>query len=131
MIGRGQGGAGEESCGGDPDGDLREADGADAEQLAGEQILRASDGEHDLKDARAFFFDDGARHVHAVEKDGHGHEEGHQHGRVERRHALALAGLAVWRRPGGFQGERLGRERELGRWIMPCWAETQIEEGRR
>ena len=76
---------------------MREADRAHAQQLAGEQVVGARHGEHDLEDARAFFFDDGAGHIHAVEQNGHGHEEGHEHGLEERAHALAFTGLAAAR----------------------------------
>jgi hypothetical protein len=73
--GRGDGGGADESGGEHPDGDLGEAYGADAEDLAGHHLFGADGGEEDFKDAGGLLFDDGAGDVHAVEHDDHIHEE--------------------------------------------------------
>ncbi len=65
----------EQDGGEHPDADLGEADGADADDLAGHHLFRADGGEQDLEDAGGLFFDDGARDVHAVEHDDEVHEE--------------------------------------------------------
>ena len=71
----GDGAGGEEQASGEPDADLGEADGADAEDLSGHHLFGADGGEHDLEDARGLLLDDGAGDIHAVEHDDHVHEE--------------------------------------------------------
>ena len=73
--GREDGRAGEEDGSGEPDRDLGEADGADADDLAGHHLFGADGGEQDLEDARGLLLDDGAGNVHAIEHDDHVHEQ--------------------------------------------------------
>ena len=72
--GGGQRGAHEDRAAATPDGDLRQADGAHAQQLAGQQIAGLGHGQHHLEDARGLLLDDGAGHIQTVEHDGHGEQ---------------------------------------------------------
>jgi hypothetical protein len=83
--GRGQGGAEKQGGCRHPDGDLGETHRSHADQLSGQQIVGARDGEHDLEDARILLFDNGAGHIEAIEHDGHGEQESHQDGFVKGR----------------------------------------------
>jgi hypothetical protein len=77
-------GTGENESEGDPDGDLGDADGSDADEFAGKHVGGFYGGKHDLKDARGFLLNDGAAHVHAVHHDGKGEKEGHSFAKKER-----------------------------------------------
>src|SRR5260370_1296890 len=73
--GRDDSGMGENDSGREPDGDLGQAYGSNADDLSGHHLLRADGGKQDLEDARRLLFDDGARDVHPVEQDDHVHEQ--------------------------------------------------------
>ena len=78
-----------------PDGDLRHADAAHAQQFAGQQIAGLGHGQHHLKDARGLLFDDRAGHVQTVKHDGHGEQKQHESRFDDGGASVALADLSV------------------------------------
>jgi hypothetical protein len=104
----------QESRGDDPDHLLRQADGADAEYLAGEQDLRADAGDHDLRDARHLLLEHAAEDVLAVDHDREVEEE-RDADREERpdlpRAAASLLGDPLGRHANARAGDRVHHPR--------------------
>ncbi len=93
---------------GDPDADLGKTDRANADHLAGHHLGRADFGQHDFKDARGLFFNDGPRDIHPIEEDDEVHEEEEPVGADE----SGIGVLAVLR--GRFELDRLEEVVDLG-----------------
>jgi hypothetical protein len=100
---------------------LRQADGADAEHLAGEQDLRTHAGDHDLGDARHLFLEHAAQHVLAVDHDREVKEE--RDTDREERADLSRAAAPLLRDPLGRHADPRARDRLHHSWIGAGLAE--------
>ena len=85
-----------DGAGDQPDNDLREADGAHADELAGQHVAGLHGCQHHFEDARGLFLNDGAGDIHAVDHGGHGEQQGHDVALPERSLGVALDDAAVF-----------------------------------
>ena len=90
-------------AGNQPDGDLRQPDGAHADQLARQHVAGLGDRQHHFEDARGLFLDDGAGDVHAVNHGRHRKQNGHDVALPERGRGIALHDAAVFLHLEGLQ----------------------------